>query len=182
MRVVLPFIASMALICGSAAAQTDEIALYSDAEFTNCELVDSGGGIATVYVVHHIGSGAIASQFMVRPSSGMSMTHLGDNHKFQLVIGDSQSGMAVAYQSCLSSDVLVTEITYLKSGMSSNCSSLQVVPDPGAQSGTIKIVDCSDYWVEGTGTRLVVNPSGSCACGPTTEITNWGRIKDRFSD
>jgi hypothetical protein len=136
----------------------------------------------SVYVVHHITSGSIASQFMVRPSSGLTMVHLGDNHQFELVIGDTQYGLAVAYESCLNSDVLVTVISYFKSGSSSTCSSLQVVARPTAPSGSVESIDCFENRMEISGTRLVVNPDGSCACGPTTEMTNWGKIKDRFRD
>jgi len=172
----------MALVCASAEAQTDEISLYSDPGYSNCELVDRGAGPVTVYVVHHISGGATASQFMVKESPGVTMTILGHASEFPLIIGDPQSGMAVAYQSCVYSDVLVTKISYFKSGSSDNCSSLQVVSDPTSVTGTIQVQDCSDYKLEASGSRLVINPDGSCACGPTTEITNWGRIKDRFRD
>jgi len=181
MRVALLVAASTILVCASAAAQTDEISLYSDPGYNNCELVDRGSGVATIYVVHHTVSGATASQFMVRGSPDADLVLLGFNSEY-LKLGDPESGLAVAYQGCLNSDVRIGTITYLMSGTSGNCSYLQIVPDPSSHTGTIEVQDCNDYKLEASGTRLVINPDGSCACGPTTEITNWGRIKDRFRD
>jgi hypothetical protein len=182
MRAVLLLTASMVFVCASAGAQTDKIGLYSDAGYANCQLVDDGPGPASVYVVHHNTSGSLGSQFMIRENSGVLLTYLGHSSSFQLIIGDPQSGMAVAYESCVNSDILVTVINYFKSGSSSACSSLQIVARPTAMSGSVESIDCFENRIEISGTRLVVNPDGSCACGPTTEMTNWGKIKDRFRD
>lgn len=182
MRVAPIFAATLFWLAASAAAQTDEIALYSDPGFTNCELVDQGAGQTYVYVVHHIAGGATASQFMVRESTGAALTYMGHRSDFPLILGDPPSGMAVAYQDCLYSDVLITTITYFRSGSSDACSSLQVVPDPTSVIQTIQVQDCFNSKLQASGSRLVINPDGSCACGPTTEMTNWGRIKDRFRD
>jgi hypothetical protein len=184
MRVALLFAACAALLLvpRAAAAQTDEIGLYSDAGYSNCKLIDDAPGQAKVYVVHHVTSGATASQFMIRESSGVMLTYLYEQSPFNLIIGNTQSGIAISYTSCLYSDVLVSVITYLKSGSSSACSSLQVVADPNCSIDGIEVVGCFENVMEGSGTRLVINPDGSCDCGPTSEMTNWGRIKDRYSD
>lgn len=182
MRVAPIVAASLFWIAASAAAQTDEIALYSDRGYTDCELVDQGAGQTYVYVVHHITGGAIASQFMVRESAGATLTYLGHKSDHELIIGDPPSGMAVAYRDCLYSDVLVTTLTYFRSGSSDACASLQVVADPSSTTQTIEVQDCFQYKLQASGSRLVINPDGSCACGPTTEDSNWGRIKDRFRD
>ena len=182
MRVATLVAASMVLVCSIAAAQTDEISLYSDQRYENCELVDNGSGLAYVYVVHHVSSGAISSQFMLQESSGSALSYLGHDSEFPLVIGDPLTGMAVSYGKCLNSDVLLTVLSYFKSGSSDDCSYLQIVPDPTTFNEWITVIDCFQSRLEASGSRLVINPDGSCACGPTTEITNWGRIKDRFRD
>jgi len=183
MRVVLLFAASMVLAWTSATtAQTDKIGLYSDAAYANCQLVDNASGPVTVYVVHHISSGATASQFMVREGSGVLLNYLGHTSDFSLIIGDPPSGMAVAYEACLFSDVLVTRLNYFKTGSSSACSSIQIVASPTAVSGSVQSVDCYENRMGISGSRLVINPDGTCACGPTSEETNWGKIKDRFRD
>jgi hypothetical protein len=182
MRVAILVAASMVLVCASAAAQTDEISLYSDPGYNNCELVDNGSGLVYVYVVHHISSGAVSSQFMIREGAGSALSYLGHQSEFRLTLGDPLSGMAVSYEKCLNSDVLVTVLSYFKSGSSDKCSYLQIVPDPSTLNEWITVFDCFESRLEASGSRLVINPDGSCACGPTTEITNWGRIKDRFRD
>jgi hypothetical protein len=173
-------IAAFLLISGSAAAQTDEIALYTDPGYTNCELMDNGTGNVSVYLVHHITGGAISSQFMIKESSGSGLTYLGYDSDFSLALGDPQSGIAFAYGECMYGDVRVMTLTYFKSGFSDDCSFLQVMADPDSPNQSVISVTCTDDRLSATGTRLVINPNGGCACGPTTEITNWGKIKDSF--
>ena len=182
MRVVLPLAAYLLFVCATVSAETEKIGLYSDAGYANCMLADDAPGQASVYVVHHISSGSTASQFMIRESSGAILTYLGYTSQFGLVLGDPTSGIAISYEACMSSDILVMVLNYFKSGSSAACSSIQVVADPSALTGSIQSVDCFQNELEISGSRLVVNPDGSCACGPTTEMTNWGRIKDRFRD
>jgi hypothetical protein len=180
MRAVLLLVASMTVLYAYAGAQTDGIGLYVDTGYSDCTIVDDGPGQVNVYVVHHTSFGATASQFMVKPSSGAMLTHMGDTYAFELVIGSTQSGVAVSYEECLYGDILVVTSSYYKSGSSSPCSYLLVAPDPASASGTIKATGCYENTVEMGGTRLVINPDGSCACGPTSEVTNWGKIKERF--
>jgi hypothetical protein len=182
MRILLVLASATLFACATASAQTDKIALYSDAGYANCQLMDDAPGPVSVYVVHHIYSGSRASQFMIRGSSGALLTYLGHASQFPLILGDPQSGMAVAYEACMTTDVLVTQLNYFKSGSSSSCSYLQIVGDPSSVSGNVQSVDCFENREEISGSRLVINPDGSCACGPTTEMTNWGKIKDRFRD
>jgi hypothetical protein len=182
MRVASLTIAALLLIPVIAAAQTDEIALYTDPGFTNCELMDKGSGTVAVYVVHRVTGGAMSSQFMIKESSGSGLTYLGFSSDFGLSLGDPQSGITFAYQECMYGDVLVMTLNYFKSGFSDNCAFLQVVADPAAPNQSVTSITCTDDRLSATGTRLVINPDGTCGCGPTTEITNWGKIKDRFRD
>jgi hypothetical protein len=34
--------------------------------------------------------------------------------------------------------------------------------------------------LEASGARLVINSNGACDCGPSTQDTNWGKIKDIY--
>ncbi len=182
MRVVLltAFLAS--IILSAVPVHSDEIALYTDAGYSNCKLIDSSPGMVSVYVVHHVSIGATASQFMVQASSGVTLSYIAETSAFAVLIGSSQTGVSVAYGSCFYSDILVLTLSYFASGSSAACSFLQVVPDPASLRGFIEGVDCSPNRLEASGTRLVVNPDGTCECGPTTEYTNWGKIKNRFGD
>jgi hypothetical protein len=179
MRAVLLLAASMTVLYTCAAAQTDQIGLYIDAGYTECKLADDSPGEVTVYIVHHSSSGALASQFMIQASSGSALTYVGEDIN-GLSLGNTQSGLAISYQLCRYGDILAGTVRYFKTGTSSTCSSLLVVPDPASVNGKIEAMDCFEGRVDLGGTRLVINPDGTCECGPTSEITSWGKIKGRF--
>jgi hypothetical protein len=122
----------------------------------------------------------MACQFKVRESSGFGLSYLNESSSHPGIIGDTQSGMSVAYGFCQNSAVLVVTINYFASGTSSACSNLRIVPDPNSTTGTIEVVDCSFSRSEGIGGKLVVNPDGTCDCGPASEFTSWGRIKAQY--
>ena len=182
MRVVLLTAVFASIILSAVPVHSDEIALYTDAQYSSCKLVDSNPGVVSVYVVHHVSAGASASQFMVQASSGVTLSYVGETSAFSVLIGSSQAGVSVAYGECFYSDILVLTLSYFATGTSTACSFLQVVPDPASLQGYIEAVDCFETRMEASGTRLVVNPDGTCECGPTTEYTNWGKIKNRFGD
>jgi hypothetical protein len=182
MRVVLLIVLSASIILSAVPAHPDEIALYTDTQYSNCKLVDSSPGVVSVYVVHHVSSAATASQFMVEANSGVTLSYVGETSPYSTVIGSSQSGASIAYGACFYSDVLVLTLSYFATGTSTACSYLQVVPDPQSLYGYIEGVDCSSNRLEASGARLVVNSDGTCECGPTTSYTNWGVIKNRFGD
>jgi hypothetical protein len=176
---MLSLVTTLVLFWHPVNAQQNHIALYSDAGYTDCKLSDAGPGLVNVYVVHKSGGGATASQFKVQAGPGVTLSYLRDTlQPPSLSLGDTQNGITVAYSGCRYSEILVVTISYFASGTSRNCSTLSVVPDPAI--GVIQVVDCGSFKLEGTGARLVINPDGTCDCGPTTQITNWGRIKAQY--
>jgi len=173
----VPFI----LLWVPASAQLEQIALYSDPGYSDCTLNDTSPRMVNVYVVHHSSSGATASQFQVQASAGASLSFISDTVPPEhLAIYNTQNGITVAYGRCRYSDILVVTISYFSSGSSAECSTLRIVADPNAGTGGIETVSCSSYKMEAVGSRLVINPDGSCDCGPSTEATNWGKIKAKY--
>lgn len=170
------------LIAASALGQTDVIALYSDQVYSNCTMTDNSPRMVSVYVVHEARLGAEASQFRVTTGTGAGLSYVNETSPHVVRIGDTPSGLSVAYGACLNSTILVATITYITTGASAACSNVRVVPDFNAPTGKIEIVDCSHFRSEGIGGKLVINPDGSCDCGPDTRITNWGKIKEQYSD
>ena len=71
MRVVFLLAILMLIVGTTVSAQTDEIGLYSDAGYANCQLIDDAPGPGSVYVVHHVTSNTRGSQFMIRENSGV---------------------------------------------------------------------------------------------------------------
>jgi hypothetical protein len=180
MRVVLLFATLAAVAWSPASAQFDVIGVFADPSMSSCKISD-GGGMVSVYVVHTT-NGAVASQFMVKASSGVTLTWISDTVAFPAALGTTQSGISVGYGACFSSDVLVATVKYLASGTSSSCSWLSIAPDPSSLKQKIEVVNCSQTTVDPSVSRLVINSDGSCDCGPTSELTNWGKIKSRYED
>lgn len=177
-RVFLMFVLFL-FWAGSACGQADVIALYSDQSYTDCSLTDGGAGSVIVYVVHESRSGSMASQFSLQAGSGVGLAYVNESSPF-MFIGDTQSGITIAYGGCRSSQELIATITYFTTGASTTCSSIRVLPDPSSLTGTIEVLDCMNSRSEGLGGKLVINPDGSCGCGPSSELTSWGKIKDLY--
>lgn len=182
MRCVLLLAAVGSLLWNPAAAQMDEILLFSDANYTDCTLVDKSPGEVSVYVVHRVGGGRAGSQFQVLADDGVGLMYLGESSPYAIVIGSTQTGISVSYGECPYSDVLVATINYFTAGTSSTCSTLRVVPDPNSLTGTIEIATCDLNKLEASGSRMVVNSDGSCDCGSNTQLLNWGKIKSKYDD
>jgi hypothetical protein len=182
MRLVLSTVALLLLLSVPAGAQLDEIGLYVDPSYSNCKLTDAGAGPIQVYVVQRSSGGTTASQFRIEATSGSTLSWIGDTPQHDILIGDTQNGISVAYGECKYGEILVIVINYFRSGTSAPCSALKVVPDPNSTEEFIVSVNCSSTKLEVAGSRLVINADGSCECGPTTEASNWGRIKAKYDD
>ncbi len=180
MRLMLLIAVPLLIITVPLAAPADEIGLFVDSNYEECTLVDSGTGLVSVYVVHSPSNGSTASQFMLEAGSGVSMTYMGETSPYSVIIGDTQSGISIGYGSCKYTDILVSTVSYYSAGGSSQCSAIKIAVDPSAPSGTIEAINCSFSRLEAIGSRLVINSDGSCACGPSSENTNWGKIKDIY--
>lgn len=192
MRKSLILIATLLVVTIPAAAyaQYGVIGLYTDASAGNCEVYDSAQGIFDVWVVHTMGTGASAAQFKVQPSAGFTATYLGDFSPFEVYLGNSQTGISIAYGECLSGTIVLLRITYLFDGSSATCGKLEITGDPAEiqYPNDPIIADCGSrstiakHVVQGG--VLFVNPDGSCPCFlavPVQEST-WGQIKSLYGE
>jgi hypothetical protein len=174
------------ILCASIAyGQAGYIGLYSDPAYTTCDPAGTPG-IMYVYCVHKATPAATASQWKLEPGAGFNCMWLADTPAFT-VIGNTQSGIAVAYGGCYASDILMVSIFYNCLSQQPVCASLTVVPDPGAASGTIEVADCGSpialYPGGGGASVLYANADVTCDCGeivPTKE-TSWGQIKSLYN-
>jgi hypothetical protein len=125
-----------ALVASIAEAQitTDAIVLGETVP-GSCEIVDNQPGIRTVNVFHHLTLGAQAVRFRVAAQAGNTMSYVGDTTPFALM-GNSQSGVAICYGSCLApDDIPILTITYLSFGTSTQCAQFAVLPHEDADVG-----------------------------------------------
>jgi hypothetical protein len=170
------FIASLAY------AQPGRIQLFSDPTPQGCDLTDDGVFFVWVY---HINTNATASQFSVILGSGASgITLLGATSPHPTVIGDVQTGVAVAYGSCLGSTgpIELFQLMYNGTNQSAPCSQLLATDDPTATPPGIYVVDCilpTPNKLVAAGSVAHFNNNGTCPCVPAipVEETSWGQIK-----
>ncbi len=193
MRKSLLLIATVLVVAipASALAQFGVIGVYTDQMASGCEITDGGQGVVTLYVVQTLGAGVAAVVFMVQPSAGFGATYITDSHPFELFIGNSQTGISVAYGECLSGTIVVIGVTYLFLGTSDTCSYLDVVgvPDDPHYPDDPVVADCelppagpNKHPIQGT--RFMVNPDETCRCVlpvPVREST-WGQIKSLYGE
>lgn len=165
------------------------IGLYADTGGTTCEISDSSPGLLQLYVIHTGISTATACQFAAPIPSCMSgATWLSDTQISPFVyIGDSQTGISIAYGECLAGPIHVLTINILVQGSSETCCEFRVIPDPKAFTGQILATDCLvvPNLLEASGSSVVINPDASCPCVTSTvkiENTSWGCIKALYAD
>ncbi len=162
------------------------LGLYADPQGVNCNIVYSGPGLAAVYVVHTHTNGAVAVQFSApKPDCCTNAVYLSDTDIFPVTIGNSQTGKAVPYGTCVSPTIHATTINYFVQGPpGSPCCVYPVLPDPWVASGQIEMLDCSNTVRYALGGYAVIHPDVSCMCERGTvrvENTTWGRVKSLYA-
>lgn len=179
----------LALLISVSPAAAGVINLYSSPG--SCGALEAPGPI-TVYVEHDPYGNATAVRFKLEPGPGMTMTYVSEVHYLPRTFGDAQTGMTVCYNGCIGAPVVLAAVTYMRYGTSADCSTLRVVPYPGAE--TVEGMDCNfQPRAETIRDFLVSTPSAGCGCpsprlDPGTplafdctplaiEQTTWGRIK-----
>lgn len=162
-------------------------------EFGPCSVTDDAPRVQTVYVVHTLTTGAIASRFRLEAGEGMTMTYLSESHPVQ-AIGNVNNGLSVCYGSCQNS-ILVAVVQYMGYGTSASCSEIHVVPYPGEDA--VEALDCDGVPVSLVSRDLFVGRvPGNCGCGNgrlyvgtprvfncepvTTQGSTWGAIKSLY--
>jgi hypothetical protein len=167
MKRLIIIVLAIILFSSPTLAQPGSIALLSDAGGTNCNLFDQVPGLVTVYVFHLYSPGATGAQFKVESGPGVTLLFIGETSPY-LTIGQSENGIAIAFQGCYTSPNHLLTINYIGNGTSEICSQMEVVPDPTATIPGIYVTDCADppNLLTATGGGLVVNPESYCMCSP----------------
>lgn len=166
-----------------ARGQAGEIRLFADTLYTKCWHEEElyGTYSVQVYVVHQHTPGATGCRFKLKASMSLSWIYMSETSLYATT-GNTQTGLRVDYGACLSSNILVTTVTYLRDNQSGYCATVTPVPDPGAPSGMIEVYDCEGNTLLGDSEPLTVNPrEGVCEVWCSIAIpvgdTTWGRVK-----
>jgi hypothetical protein len=112
---------------------------------------------------------------------------LADMNPFPATVGNSQTGVTVDYDSCLSGTVHIQTMIFFTQATTPSCCRWSVVPHPGASSGRIEVRDCDDQVMYGYQWTAVINANPSCwsaCCGPPTPVeeTTWGRVNALYDE
>jgi hypothetical protein len=184
---------ALILIAATAQAQPAKIGLYTDETATACNLLDTGTGLHTVYVIYSGGAQVSAAEFMVTPADGAALTYMGDSFPTGGGgMGNANTGVAVALGGCHSAPVVIATVVYQGLGVSGTCGSVKILPDPRSyyQNGDkIAFVSCAEVIEWATPGYITVNPDENCECdasaggnpAPVTAST-WGGIKALYTD
>jgi hypothetical protein len=157
--------------------QPGTIGVYSDIEGTSTQFVDNGGPVQ-VHMIHVNHGGAAAAQFKLEAVTGWA--HVGDIWSFSTVLGVSITGVSVAYGGCQPSPTYLGVATFIGSE-APWCSTIRIIPDPNAASGSINVVGCASNLLIGQGGSGIVNYNSYCGGGIPVRRTTWGKIKAMYS-
>ena len=173
-------LASLLAFCASPlAAQGGHLALFSDPAGTDCGIYDTITEVKVVYVFHVNTLGATGSQFSAPNPACSQLTYLGDQHVFNVTLGDSQNGVAIAYGTCRTGTFLIMRINYVAEGLTEPCCYYPVLPDPREPSDILG-VDCDFELHTLSGGSAIINPNATCHCDVPVEDTSWGQIKSLY--
>jgi len=172
---------SMLVLASIASAQVPgTIAVFGDEANSDCYIIDAPG-LVHAYVFHLGSDGTLASQFMLQLNGGASLIHVTDIFKVGLQLGTTVTGVAFSYQACLASPIYLADVLWTGTGTSPACSTIDVVADPVAITGTIEVVDCALVKHIGAGGSVVVNGNPvDCRCDRAIEETTWGKLKSLY--
>jgi len=177
---------SIVLLCVSSLAFAQfpgSIGLFADPAGNLCDLYVAAPGLVSIYVVHILSPGATGAEFRVICDETANLLYLSDTVTSPyLSIGNSQAGIAIAYEECVGSANMILTIQYYAQTSPGTCTSCRVVEDPNAAPPGIYVADCSDppLLLNATGGEIVVNPDYTCGCYVPVEETSWGKIKSLY--
>jgi len=181
---------------GTAYGQAGVISVAADPGGSSYTIFDTGVDLKTVYVLHTLTPGVIASRFKIEESPNVTMVYVGETVHEPAYVGDTRVGITICYGVCKTSPVLLVSMQYAAFGTSGDCSAIYPVPHPS--STTFEAVDCGGHTLvagcSGAWVNQTINCQGSppdcsvdgsvsgvpLSCTVPTEPSTWGQIKSMF--
>jgi hypothetical protein len=175
---------ALMLVASLAFAQAGSVGIFADPQGLSCNLVDQvPAGVKQYYVVHVYTTGATASQYRAKVPTCMTGTgamYLADTNLFGVTIGNSQTGVAVAYGACMVGPINTQIISVFGMGLTPACCRWVVDGDPAV--GQVSGADCAFIVFNPTGGQAMINPTSGCQCSIPTEDTTWGQVKALYGE
>jgi hypothetical protein len=175
-------IALVAFAYVTPALAQDRIELSAARDATACSISEPVS--PPIVQIHVFVTGPVATtgvRFRVpKPACWVGATWLGDAIQPGMgAIGTSQTDWSVAFGACAPTPAYIGAVSYLISGQALPCCEVLVLP-----AGQFVFTDCAfREFALAEGTRVIVNPNGSCTCQNLTlavQPTTWGRVKSLY--
>lgn len=157
------------------------IGLYSDIEGMMCSIVDVPG-LLTFYVVATVSNTTAVEFSAPQPACMVGASHIGDAAVYDVTLGDSQDGAAMALGECFTGQTHVYTIYYVGAGLSTTCCLYPLLGYKGHPAGPRR-TDCTDPFpviYPFPGVPIIVNADAACSCTVPTETSTWGQIKATY--
>jgi hypothetical protein len=198
MKRILVFTACLILGTGAASANPcliavaagspGSIGLFADVDATDCNIVNLGGGLITIHMIHVHHDGATAAMFKIVDGGTGWFPGAYTKPTAMTTIGAPLDGISIGYGvPCATAPTYLGEQAFFAAAAAPDCTYLSVVPHPEALTGKIEGVDCAQTKTFPTGGQAIVNPTVDCDCGGCpppppnpVESTTWGAIKAMY--
>jgi len=162
------------VLCGG------NIAPYGGTVGYNCKIYDSSPGFLYAYIIHGMFTGPREGAIFAapKPDCMADATYLFESLGPGMIgIGNTQTGIHVAYGGCKTEPVVVATIVFMGMGTTPDCCEYWVVPHP--DSAAVETIDCDGNNHEDWGGVSFVNPDPALCQTPTVPST-WGEIKSLY--
>jgi hypothetical protein len=150
----------LALIISSGVlAQTPHVALFSDPQFTDPHITYTAPSLVSIYAVAVSYAPITAVRYRATvPDCWDGAMYVGEINQFPVFLGDSQSGISIAFGMCLQGTIFLQRIDVFTSDPppANACCLIEPMPDPTAPSGEIEFVDCSSNRLFGVGSPAMI--------------------------
>lgn len=130
-----------------------------------CGAVYDGPGVVKLRVFAYNGSGLTATRFTAPvPECLEGGVWLSDTPVFSVTMGNSQTGVAISFGSCMYSGwIHVLTINVYVDSLAQSCCPYRFLPHPDATTGGPEVVDCNDHILTASDVASFVSPGGSPA-------------------
>jgi len=152
-----------------AVSQAGCLGLYADPAGLDCTIDDVSPGVLNFYVVHTQTAGATGVSFSAPAPSCLTANYLGDSSPFGVVVGNSQTGVAISYGACLPAPIHVMTIQYFGHGTTPADCGYTVLPHPDAEF--VDVADCDGNTLHARFRTTYINSSLSCYCSSPPDPT-----------
>jgi hypothetical protein len=146
--------------------QTGHIEVSGDEYGTSCSINDTRG-LVYIYVNYYYGPPAKSISFQAPiPSCAIGLTLISESAQFSSIVGDSQTGITINFDGCVSPPQTLLTMLFVGNGTSEDCCLIVPQAHPNSASGRIEIVDCNNNVILAGGHPGLINPAVGCYCHP----------------